>query len=292
MQEISSIDDVLASATGIQAKAALVPPEPVAEEAVEETFQEKPEEVQNEHQEPQESEPKASEEVATDEYGNEKPAPRQYTQEEADEYANRIVRERLARIERNAASMPTPQQQQQAASQGFKYDAESPEDWQQQLAAFTEQVIVQREQRQMQQAHQQREERERAEFAHKFQSGMGRFNDFTDVVGNQPITDAMTEALAGIQDPSAFIYAAAKRAPQELERISRLPSKAAQMVEMGKLEERMKQIKPATKTPKPISRTQEDMTSKLTTERKEPTIEELIAKEDAKRRALQAQRRR
>ena len=292
MSETSSIDDVLASATaGIPPKVEIEPQDSLAEEVSSESSPEKAQETTNEYSEPEDPAPKDTQESSIDEYGNEKPAPRQYSQEEADEYVNRMVRERLARIERNAQP-PTPQQVQQAQQAGFQYNAESGEDWQQQLAAFTEQVIVQREQRQMQQAHQMREDREKAEFHHKFQAGMGRFPDFVDAVGSQPITDYMTEALSGIKDPAAFIYAASKRMPQELERISKIQGKAAQMVEMGKLEERMKQVKPATKAPKPISRTQEDMTIKHSTDKKEPTIEELIAKEDAKRRALQAQRRR
>lgn len=291
MQETSSIDDVLAAATNIQSKVDLLPQEELAEEVSVESAPEKAQEATNEAVEPEESTKTESKESSVDEYGNEKGASRQYTQEEADEYANRIVRERLARLERNT-QMPTEQQAQQAARAGFEYNPESGEDWQQQLAAFTEQVIVQREQRQMQQAYQAQMERERAEFHHRFQNGMSRFTDFVETVGTQPITDSMTEALSGIKDPAAFIYAASKRMPQELERISRLGSKAAQMVEMGKLEERMKLVKPATKTPKPIGRTQEDMTITKSTSRKEPTIEELIAQSDAKRRAAQAQRRR
>jgi hypothetical protein len=292
MSETSSIDDVLASATaGIPPKVEIEPQDSLAEEVSSESTPEKAQETTNEYSEPEDPAPKDTQESSVDEYGNEKPAPRQYSQEEADEYVNRMVRERLARIERNAQP-PTPQQVQQAQQAGFQYNAESGEDWQQQLAAFTEQVIVQREQRQMQQAHQMREDREKAEFHHKFQAGMGRFPDFVDAVGSQPITDYMTEALSGIKDPAAFIYAASKRMPQELERISKIQGKAAQMVEMGKLEERMKQVKPATKAPKPISRTQEDMAIKHSNEKREPTIEELIAQSDAKRRALQAQKRR
>jgi hypothetical protein len=285
MSEISSIDDVLANAAaGLPASVPLPEPDDVDLDVSRETVQaeaEEPEQFTNDAAEEIDEPAKPIEEAATDEYGNEKPKSRQYTQEEADEYANRIVRERLSRLERNNQP-PTQQQAQQAQQAGFEYNAESGENWQQQLAAFTEQVIIQREQRQQQEFHQAREHRDRAEFQQKFQSGMGRFNDFVDVISAQPITDSMTEALSGVSDPSAFIYAAAKRMPQELKRISELPNRAAQMVEMGKLEEKLKQTRPATKTPRPLGKTQEDLVIERKVKR-EPTVEDLIAQSNAKR---------
>jgi len=286
MSEISSIDDVLANAAAGLPQSTPLPPvleesEDIVQDVSRETAQPEPEEAQpnDEEETPESAEP--TELASTDEYGNEKPKSRQYTQEEADEYANRIVRERLSRLERNSQP-PTQQQAQQAQQAGFEYNADSGESWQQQLAAFTEQVIIQREQRQQQEFHQAREQRERSEFQYKFQSGMSRFNDFVDVVSAQPITDSMTEALAGVNDPSAFIYAAAKRMPQELKRISELPNRAAQMVEMGKLEEKLKQTRPATKTPRPLGKTQEDLVIERKVKR-EPTVEDLIAQSNAKR---------
>jgi hypothetical protein len=93
----------------------------------------------------------------------------------------------------------------------------------------------------------------------------------------------MTLALRGMNDPAAFIYAASKREPQEIERISKLRDPYARMVEMGKLEERMRRNKPITKAPKPLGRTQEDLGIPQSKKSKEPTIEDLIAKADAKK---------
>jgi hypothetical protein len=65
------------------------------------------------------------------------------------------------------------------------------------------------------------------------------------------------------------------------------------MVEMGRLEERMKKAKTGTNAPRPVSRTQGDtgMAHKASSDR-EPTIEELIAKAEAKKRAAVNARRR
>ncbi len=136
---------------------------------------------------------------------------------------------------------------------------------------------------------QQRQERERQEhraqqeFAQKFTKGMERFGDFREIVGAQPIDDAMTLSLRAMNDPTAFIYAASKRHPKELERISKLPDPYARMVEMGRLEERMRKNKPTTKTPRPLGRTKEDVVMKPVVKEKDTSGDDLLAKADAKR---------
>lgn len=283
MSETSSIDELLT--------ATITKPQDETQ-----SIQESPEEVSRETSlEPaaenieHEALPEEGKPSVVDEYGNEKAPEKNYTQEEADEYANRIVRERLARLERN--NPPTQQQAQQAAQSGFEYNSESTESWQQQLESFVEQTVSKMTQKQAMQAQQHHEQRIQSDFEQKFQSGMSKFNDYHTVVASQPVTDAMVMATRGMKDPAAFIYAASKRAPQELQRIAQIPDQYTQMVEIGKLEERMKQAKPATKTPRPLSKTQEDMTIEHKSER-QPTIEELIAKEDAKRQAKFNYRRR
>jgi len=247
--------------------------------------------VTDEPEEPAES-AKPAKPAEIDDYGNEKASPRTYTEDELNERINHAVRDRLARAERNNGqqTQPTQQQVQQATSQGFEYNAESNESWQQQLEQFVEQTVSRMGQRQTQQAHQQREQQEQAAFEDKFRQGMGKFQDFTQVVAHHPVTDAMTMALRGVSDPAAFLYAAAKREPKELERISQIRDPYTQIAEMGKLEERMKKGKPASKTPKPIGRTQEDLAIPHKSS-KQPSLEELIAKDAAKRLALQKQRR-
>jgi hypothetical protein len=60
---------------------------------------------------------------------------------------------------------------------------------------------------------------------------------------------------------------------------------------MGKLEERMRKGKASTNAPRPVSRTQEDSGMPHKSDR-EPTIEELIAKDEARKRAAMNARKR
>lgn len=228
---------------------------------------------------------------ATDEYGNDKPPSKMYSEEEVSARINEAVRDRLARFERNNGQQQPSQQQVQNQAQGFEYNADSPETWQQQLETFVETTVAKMSQKQAQQAKAQRDQQAQAEYEVKFSQGMRKFKDYADVVRSQPITDAMVLASRGISDPAAFFYAASKRMPQELERISRMPDEYAQMVEIGRLEERMRKAKPGTSAPKPVGRTQEDSTIAHKSDR-QPSIEELIGQADAKKRAALERRRR
>ena len=114
---------------------------------------------------------------------------------------------------------------------------------------------------------------------------MTQFNDFTDVINELPfeITNPMTLATRAMENPAAFLYAAAKREAKELERISKIRDPYAQMTEMGKLEERMRRNKPTTKAPRPLGRVGDDATTKEAKKQKEQTGDDLLAKADAKR---------
>lgn len=292
----TSLDDVLIAA---QTKKPL--PDPIQQETPQETVQETPQETEdikaevpaNEYGITQEISEETKQETVADEYGNERPAPKTYTEDEVNERINMAVRERLARLERNGAQGATPQQVQQQvqqAQQGFNYDENNPESWQQQLESFIEQTHHKIAQKQSMQAQQVREQQAQSEFEFKFQEGMKKFTDFRETVGTQPISDAMMVATRGMKDPAAFLYAASKRAPQELQRIATISDPYSQMVEMGKLEERMKQSKPTTKTPKPIGKTPEDLDIPVKSN-KPLTIEDMIARDAAKRLAMQKQRR-
>ena len=231
------------------------------------------------------SEPEEVAAKEVDDYGNER-STKTYTEDEVNERINQAVRERLARQERN---QPTQQQAQQAAASGFEYNAESNESWQQQLESFVEQTVSRMSQKQAQQAQAQREQQAQAEFETRFHAGREKFKDFADVVGNQPISDAMVLAARSMKDPAAFFYAAAKRAPSELQRIANIQDHYAQIAEIGKLEERMKQSRPATKAPRPVSRTAGDLAVQHKSD-KQPSIEQMIAQDAAKRLALQKAR--
>lgn len=288
--ETTSIDDILTSQGGVKAPEMPVEyDEPEVEAATEShepsyDYGESEESAPAEAHESDDEEPvqRQSQPEETDEYGNAKPKPRTYTEEEVNERINKAMRERLARG--NVAQQPTAQQVQQQAKD-FEYNPESADSWQTQLESFVEQTVSKMGQKQASQQHQLREQQAHAELQEKIQQGMDRYGDFRETVGSQPVSDAMTMALRGMKDPAAFIYAASKRMPQELQRIAQIPDQYAQMVEMGKLEERMRQSKPATKAPRPISRTQDDGVTIPKAAKKEPTIEDMIAQSDAKRKA-------
>lgn len=289
-QEEISIDDLLTAGTTSQ-----IPP---TSESKEETYEDGDQYLEedlapdlsseNETKEEAEQEPKKEAREEHDDYGNVKTSPKTYTEEEVNERINRAVRERLNRgSNQNQATAPQNQNQ----SQGFDYDPESSESWEAQLEQFVEKTVSKIGQRHAQQQQQMREQQQQAEFEDKFTQGMGRFGDFRDVVGAQPITDPMTYALRGMNDPAAFIYAASKRAPAELQRISNIPDPTTQIMEMGRLEERMRKTQSGTNAPKPLSRSVSDSHIPSSPKKTEPTIEDLIAKSDAKRRFQLTQRR-
>ncbi len=224
-----------------------------------------------------------------DDYGNAKETSKTYTEEEVNERINKAVRERLARG--NTQNQQPTQQQVAQQVQDFEYNPESDESWEGQLEKFVEKTISKIGQKQAQQQQSQRDQEVQAEFEDKFNRGMGRFGDFREVVGNQPITDPMTYALREMADPAAFIYAASKRNPAELQRIANLASPNAQMIEMGKLEERMRKGAKGTSAPKPVSRSVNDGSTPAKSKSKEPSIEDLIAKADEKRKQQLNQKR-
>lgn len=235
----------------------------------------------DEHDEPDEKSKKKEPEV--DEYGNEK------------EPENEAIRERLARQARKheaelnqlraqLAQQGASQQVQQAAKD-FEYDPDAKGDWQQQLASFVKQTVQSMTNEQQETQKRNEEAQVQAEFESKFRDGMNRFDDFSDVITSLPfeITNPMTLATRSMDNPAAFLYAAAKRNPQELERISKIRDPYGQMMEMGKLEERMRRNKPTTKAPRPLGRTQEDATVKTKPKEKDFSGDDLLAKADAKR---------
>lgn len=238
---------------------------------------------------PQEDAPELEEAVSNeiDEYGNEVEPSKTYSEAEVNERINQAVRDRLARLERNQGQQ---QAAQQATKEGFQYNEQSNDSWEVQLEKFVEATVNKLGQKQAQQMRQEAEAKAQFEFEDKFKSGMSRFPDFIEVVGKQPFTDPMVIATRGMKDPSAFMYAASKQAAAEIQRISKIGDEYAQMVEMGKLEERLKKNKAASSAPKPVSRIKEDV-AVAHKDDKTPSIEDLIARSDAKRKALMMQRR-
>lgn len=230
-----------------------------------------------------------------DEYGNPKERMSKGMKERLDRKEKQHQRDILQReSEINALRAQLANQgvnaQVQQAAKDFEYDPEAQGDWQHQLSSLVKHTInemkteeLSHHQKQIDAQKQATDAQAHREFEGRFTQGMERFSDFRDVVSSQPIDDAMTLALRGMDDPASFIYAAAKRTPKELERISKLPDPYVRMVEMGKLEERMRRNKAITTAPRPLSRSNDDGGMPEPKRKSEPTIEELIAKADAKK---------
>ncbi|MBP9870401.1 MAG: hypothetical protein KBC53_02750 [Nitrosomonas sp.] len=193
--------------------------------------------------------------VEHDDYGTpvQKKPEKMYTQSEVQE----MMRERLSRGQfAQQQDSPAPVQQQQQQYQ----DPNMPlEDWQKELEEFTEKVLEKREQKLHQQQWQQQERNIQAQFEAKFNQGMAKYPDFETVIVGKGITPDMVIATRGMNDPAAFLYAAAKSQPKELERIASIPDKLAQAVEIGKLEERMRKARRTTGAPAPVAPTAGDM---------------------------------
>lgn len=285
--ETSSIDDLL---MGVKTNTQPETPESVSEyeeDVSNSVSYEEPEKSEEQHEEPEQEDETQKQEL--DDYGNAKQDAKTYTEDEVNERINKAIRDRLSRG--NQQQQPTQQQVNQQA-QGFEHNPDSPDDWQKQLETFVEQTVSRMSQKQTQQQQQAQEQHAQMEFETKFTAGIEKFSDFRDVVGAQPITDPMTYALRGMRDPAAFIYAASKRQPEELQRISNIRDPYAQMVEMGKLEERMRKNAPATNAPRPVSRTKEDSGLPAgASKKKEVSIDDLLTQADAKKRAMMEKRR-
>jgi hypothetical protein len=290
---ISSIDDLLMGGGGNS----LQPDVP------EQKYQDEPEPVEEIGAEEQDNEDNSDDDTRSlsdpeEKEGNEK---QKSKEPEADEYGNEkepeneAIRERLARQARKhqaeiddlraqLANQGASAQIQKAAKD-FEYDPESSGDWQQQLASFVKQTVNSMSREQEEAQTRQREINAQQEFESKFRDGMQRFDDFREVVSNLPfeISNPMTLATRGMENPAAFLYAAAKRNPQDLERISKIRDPYAQMTEMGKLEERMRKNKPTTKAPRPLGRDVDDATTKVTSKKKELSGDDLLARADQKR---------
>lgn len=224
-----------------------------------------------------------------DEYGNKKERMSKGMKERLDRKEKQHQREIEARDRelqtlRQQLSQQGASKEVQQAVKDFKYDPNDEVSWEQQLSDFVKATVTNMHQDEQKVVRERQEMAAHQEFQQKFTKGMERFADFREVVGSQPIDDAMTLSLRGMSDPTAFIYAASKRNPQELERIAKLPDPYARMVEMGKLEERMRRGKPTTKAPRPLGKTREDTTAKVQPkEKKDTSGDDLLAKADAKR---------
>lgn len=210
-----------------------------------------------------------------DDYGVEVEKPKVYTEQEVQE----IIRKRLKlhHEEKQMQQPMTPQQQQ--AAQDFTPDAESSESWEVQLKNHIKQTLHEIKHEEQEYQWRAEEQRIQEEFESKFTSGMQRYKDFNEVVSGKPITNGILKAARGMKDPAAFVYAASKQQPQELERISKITDPYQLAAEVGRLEERMRKAKTVSSAPKPVTKTKGDIHGK---DNVKTSLDDLI-RMDAKR---------
>jgi hypothetical protein len=204
-----------------------------------------------------------------DEYGNPVAKPKMYSEEEV----QNMIRDRLSRGRHAEQPQPTKQEVKQA-SEDFKADPNSDESWEVQLESFIERTIEKRQSRHVQEEWQRAEQQRQADFEAKFTSGMGRYQDFREVVSTKPITNEMMLATRALDNPAAFVYAASKLHPQELDRISRISDPYAVSAEIGRLHERMvKEKRALSQAPKPLEPAKGDMPAG---QPRQPSLEDRI----------------
>jgi hypothetical protein len=221
-------------------------PEPVSLEIPEEKKEGK--ELVPEEKESDKASKVAQDDV--DEYGNNKVTEKKmYSEEEV----QRMIRDRLSRG-RHVEAAPQPN----IEAPRIADDADG-ENWESQLKDIIKQTNAEIEQEKAQRAWQQQEAQTQSEFEVKFSQSMGKYKDFSEVVTGKPITNSMMMAARSMTDPAAFIYAACKQQPKEIERIAQLNDPIAQTVEIGRLEEKMKKARQITSSPKPASKISGDM---------------------------------
>jgi len=151
------------------------------------------------------------------------------------------------------------------------------------LDAHVNGVIEKREQKIATERMHKAEEARQIEWQTKFESGTKKYEDFWPTVNKTPITSTMMIATRAMENPAAFLYAAAKLQPAELTRIAGIQDYATQMVEMGKLEERMKRSTAVTKAARPLGRIHADSFDEPAEKKREKTIDERVREDEQKK---------
>jgi hypothetical protein len=217
-------------------------------------------------EEEQGSQPETDKEL--DEYGTE------IESEKEEMIPKSVMRERLERKNRETEQRIAEAQEQirQEILREFQANQKTPpntpvegsDDWEAQLKDFivkTNQDVAKQE---AEKKWRQQEAETQAQFEVKFNTGAAKYKDFETVVMGKAITPQMVIATRGMNDPAAFVYAAAKTQPQELDRISKITDPYAQVIELGRLEERLKKARNHSSTaPKPASNVTGDVAERV-----------------------------
>lgn len=206
-----------------------------------------------------------------DEYGNPVEKPKLYTKDEV----QAMIRDRMSRGRNAEQQYQPPHQQVQQDASNFKPDENSEESWEVQLENFIDKTIEKREQEHKKRQWEETQRAVQSEFESKFTTGMGKYADFHNVVQGKPFTDNMLLAIRSLNDPAAFVYAASKMHPQEIDRISRIQDPYQQASEMGRLHEKMVKVRVASATQaRPLETPKSDVATPIKTQ---PSLEERIA---------------
>lgn len=211
-----------------------------------------------------------------DEYGNPLPPPKMYTEDQV----QKMMRERLKRGAFRQEPAPSQQQLQQAEDTGFQYNENSELSWSQQLKQFVKSTMQEVKKEEYFEHKQAAEKQANAEFEAKFHTGMSKYADFIETMADKTITDDMVMATRGLTNPAGFLYAAAKKAPQELHRIAKIADPYQQVAEMGRLHEKLAKRKPSSNAPRPLTPDRNDVFDKPPAR---VSIDHLIHEDAAKR---------
>lgn len=192
-----------------------------------------------------------------DEYGTKVGKPKTYTEEEV----QNMIRDRLKRGRHSENQ--EGQQERQEAAKDFTPDQESGESWEEQLDRHIDKHLDKKSREAKEREWKAEEQQKQDEFEVKFSQGMAKYKDFGDVVGSKPVTGAMMLAARTMENPAAFLYAACKQQPKEIERIASIKDPVTQATEIGRLEERMKKARTITSSPKPPAKIKGDASSDM-----------------------------
>lgn len=263
VERTRSADDLLLSQMSQASKPATVEVSHPQEPAPSEPSSEAPEQDKAQHG--QTDEPQSPPAIEnTDEYGNPVATkPDTLTWEEHERILNETIRKRIKNWSPDAQQqfMAQPPQAQPNVPHGTQ-EQPGDADWQQELESFVESTIGKVANKHFAAQQQAREAQQLAEFETKFNTAAERYSDFEQVVLTKPISQPMVKATMGMQDPAAFLYAAAKNHPQEIQRIADIPDPFVQATEIGRLEERMRKSRAVTSAPAPVTTTRGDVTNR------------------------------
>lgn len=188
-----------------------------------------------------------------------------------DSDVNKMIRDRLDRMKQTASPA-----QVDAIAKEMKSDPNDQDAWKQEFIDIVKQVNKEENQKSERQKMEQDEIKRQSEFESKMNSGETKYKDFWKILNTAPITPTIMIGAREMEDPASFLYAASKLYPDELGKIAKMDNPAALMVQLGKLEERMKRNAKTTAAPRPLTPMRGDFHGEDAPQKHEPTIDERI----------------